>query len=407
MRTDYQKFANENFLITIDAGLLHRFMARHAIDPGDLDAGLLLTDPDAGRAAVAAFLLGPAERCPESLTEDLHRIAKLDRPVALDILLEEARRRDIVLFQDEATATPRNVALRTFIEHPDVFAAAEDALDFIQPPTLAEFVAPEEGLLADLGPEALQELEAAAREVFKAALRGEFCQAVSHEDGDEVHVSLRHGANLETREVLAESQRQIVSFREIDKVVLAYSALEGRLKVWGGTKGHRTALADAFARIALGRSGLFKAESSRRLYTLAPAERAGAEFAFRHAHDDDIEAVRIYEAQVNWTAVNARSRAEKTVFSVVVRDTRGQALRLLHESRPNIAYGQGWRLDHLTLKVMLRTDGPRPRALTVKIKPWETVSFQRHRHQDRIMQLLRLNGMICDRDAGSAALAAE
>ena len=409
MRVDYQKFANDAFLRTIDAGLLHQFMARHAIAPADLDIDLLLNDPDAGRAAVGAFLLGPVERCPESLTEDLHRIAKLDRPQALDILLEEAKRVGVTLINNEQVlnATPRNVALRTFIDHPEVFAAAEDALDFIQPPTLTEFTAPEEGLVADLGPEVLEGMKAEATQVFKAALRGEFCDVVTHDDGDEVHVSVRHGAHLETREVLTETTRQVVSFREIEKVVLAYSALDGRLKVWGGTKGHRTELSETFARLALDRPGLFKAVEARRLYTLEPAERVGANFAFRHGHDEEIDSVRIYEAQVNRTAINQRSRAEKTVYSIVVRDTRGQALRLLHESRPEIAYGQGWRLDHLTLKVMLRTGGPRLRALTVKIKPYETVSFQRHRHQGRVMDLLRLNGMVLNRDAGTSALAAE
>lgn len=409
MRVDYQKFANDSFLRTIDAGLLHSFMLRHAIPKSDLDLDLLLHDAIVGRAAVATFLLGPAERCPESLTEDLHRIAKLDRPQALDILLEEARRSGFVLIPEgeHLSATPRNVALRTFIRHPDVFAAGEDALDFIQPPTLAEFVAPEEGLVADLGPEVLQELQETARTVFQADLRGEFCSAVTHDDGDEVHVSLRHGAHLQTRDVVSDTQRQIVSFREIEKVVLAYSALDGRLKVWGGTKSHRTALAEAFARLALGRPGLFKAMEAKRLYTLEPAERAGAGFRFHHEHDDQIESVRIYEAQANRTAINPRSGAERTVFSVLVRDTGGDALRLLHDGRSDIAYGKGWRLDYLTLKIMLRTGGPRARALTVKIKPFETVSFQRHRYQTLVMELLRLNGMTYGRDVGSTALAAE
>lgn len=186
MRADYQKFADERFLRTIDAVLLHRFLARHTIAPEHLDLGLLLCDPDAGRAAVAAFLLGPIDRCPESLTADLHRIAKLDRPAALDVLLNEARRRGVTLVRDadKATATPRNVAVRTFTEHPALFDDAENALDFIQPPTLTEFVAPDEGLTADLGEDRLGALEASARDVFKADLRGEFCRVVPHEDSD-------------------------------------------------------------------------------------------------------------------------------------------------------------------------------------------------------------------------------
>ncbi len=327
----------------------------------------------------------------------------------MDILLEEATRAGVSLVTEEEKpiATPRNVAMKTFMQHPAVFAAGEDALDFLQPATVTEFIAPEEGLQADLGPDVLVELEAAARDVFDTTLRGEFCHVVTHDDADEVHVSFRHGAHLRTHEILTDTTQQIASFREIEKIVLAYSAMEGRLKVWGGTKVHRDALADTFARLALGRPGLFRAAEAKRLYTLQPAERAGANFAFQHEHDEEIDSVRIYEAQANRTALNPRSGAQRTIYSLVVRDTRGNALRLLHEARHDIAYGKDWRLDHLTLKVMMRTGGPRLRALTVKIKPVETVSFQRYRYQARIMELLRVNGMTIDRDAGSAALAAE
>lgn len=409
MRSDYKKFADEGFLRTIDAALLHRFMATHAIALRHLDVDVLLSDPEAGREAVRTFLLGPRDQCPESLTAALHRVAKFDRSIGLDILQEEARRRGVILVEpaEIASATPRNVALRTFIEHQDLFIAAENSLDFIQPTRVAEFITPEEGVATELGSDQIAALEELARITFKADMRGDFCEVLTHDDEDEVHVSFRHGAHLDTREVVGGSGRSVTSFREIDKVVLAYSSLRGRLKVWGGSKAHRTALTDGFAEIALGRPGFFKATNAQKLYTLEPAEQAGGDFRFRHAHDEGIESVRIYEAQVNRTAINARSGSERTQYSIIVRDIAGEALRRLHESRSDIVYGQGWKLDHLTLKIILKTDGPRPVALTVKIKPDDTLSFQRHHHEERVMKLLRLNGMLHARATAPAALAAE
>ncbi len=104
---------------------------------------------------------------------------------------------------------------------------------------------------------------------------------------------------------------------------------------------------------------------------------------------------------------NPRTGKERTAFSLLARHPGGSALRLLHEGRRDIVYGDGgWRLAHLTIKVVLRTDGPHPPVITVKIKPAETVSFPRQRYQMRVMELLRRNEMLHGREPGRSALAA-
>lgn len=242
MRDDYQRFANLRFLRTVDPDLLKRFFERHAIPADALDLGLLVSDPDKGREAVATYLLRtPKDQCPESLTADLHRIERLGRPVGQEALLQEARRRGVELVPPEALSktSARNLALRAFINHPEVFEDAENGLAFLQPPSVMEFVAPEEGIPADLSEDRLRALEAHARAIFQADLRGEFCEAMTYHDGDEVHVSIRHGAALTITEVVEGSRKRIRSFREIDNAVLAYSAIDGRLKVWGCSKSSR------------------------------------------------------------------------------------------------------------------------------------------------------------------------
>ena len=44
-----------------------------------------------------------------------------------------------------AKTSARNLALRAFVDHPDVFEEAENGLAFLQPQSVMEFVAPEEG----------------------------------------------------------------------------------------------------------------------------------------------------------------------------------------------------------------------------------------------------------------------
>lgn len=409
MTDDYQKFANDRFLRTVDASLLHRFLARHPIDPADLDISLLLTDTKTGREKLAAFLRGPKDRCPPSLTADLHRIAKLDRRIGLDLLLQEAARFGVALVPKDAKTLPtsRNVALCAFVDHHAVFEAAEDALDFLSPPSVSEFQAPEEGIEPDLSPEKITALAARARTLFEADLRGRFCRVGTHEDGDEVLLCIRHGAPLTTTEVVEYGDERIRSYREIDKAVLAWSAIDGRLQVWGCAKARRADIAELFAAVILGRPGLFKDAEAQRLYTLAPVEQSGGSFVFRHAHAPEIAEVQIHEARVNRLAVNPRTGRQRTVKSWTMRDTEGHALRELHASLPHITYGPGWQLAHLVIKIVLHAPGRRRPTISMKIKPPQTLSFPRERHQQLVRDLLHRNGLIHDREPAAIPVAAQ
>jgi hypothetical protein len=159
-------------------------------------------------------------------------------------------------------------------------------------------------------------------------------------------------------------------------------------------KKRRGDLAEAFATEILGRPGIFKAASSQDLYTLAPVENSNGGFGFRIGDLDQIERVEITEAQANRIATNVRTRREKTLFSVRVKDSEGSALRRLHESRTDISYGDdSWRLDHIIARIVLKTPGGRAPTISVTIKPPGTASFPRVRHKKLVMALLKLNAL--------------
>jgi hypothetical protein len=409
-KDDFQRFANPRFLRTVDTSLLHAFLSRYGIPDEKLDLAQLATAPDVGRAAVSDYLLRtPKGEIPETLTHDLHRVDKLGIPLGQDALLEAARRRGITIVSPDEVAktSARCLALRAFIGHPDLFEEAEAGLAFIAPPSVAEFVATEEGIIADLSDDRLRHLQERAREIFQADLREEFCEVITYRDGGDDHILIRHGAQLTVTEVIEQGKKAIRSYREIASAVLAYSAEEGRLKVWGCAKAMRDKLARAYAEIVLDSPGLFSAATSRRICTLELVEGSGGSFVFRHAHERQIDKVLIYEAQVN-RLVAGRRGGQKVALSLIARDPAGDALAALHASRTDIAYGVGgWQLAHLVIKVVLRSDKPRPPVIAVKIKAPEVVSFQRHRHEKLVMDLLRANGILCAREPALAPAPAE
>ena len=190
-------------------------------------------------------------------------------------------------------------------------------------------------------------------------------------------------------------------------IVWGGGQVSGRIKVWGCGKATRTALARAYADIILDRPGLFSSATVRSICTLERVEASRGAFAFRHAQEPRIDKVLIYEAQVNRMVDGSRA-AQRVALSLIARDPAGDALAALHSSRPDIVYGAGgWRLAHLVIKVVLKSDRPRPPIIAVKIKPPEVLSFPRHRHENLVMDLLRDNGTLCSHEPAIVSAAAE
>ncbi len=199
----------------------------------------------------------------------------------------------------------------------------------------------------------------------------------------------------------------IISLRETDQAVLSYSPAIGLLKVGGFAKARRQELAEIFAAVLLQRPQFFAAPDAQDLYTLAPVERAGMSFSFQHAFDRGIRSVQIIEAQADRLGPDPRSGKPKVYWSLVARDSRYSALVRLLEGRREIAFGTDWRLNHIVFRVHFDVGEKKLARVTVKLKPPGTAMFKRHRFEAQIMELLRRNGFVNDRDARQSAVAAE
>ena len=410
VQKDYAKFANQRFLKTVNWDVLGRLLSNHASEIKGLDLTLLATEPAEGRKQISEFLLGPRDNYPAALVYALHRIVRLDSVLGMQLLLDEAERQNVTLqpAEPQASATARDVALVAFVDHPTVFSQAEHTSVFIQPQTVSEFNAREEGVPAEVTKETLEALRLRAASLFAADLRGEYCRVRPYDDDGELCIAVRHGAPPVSTEIIKGETDDVIGFQEIDTAVISYAELTGRLTVWGCTKKRRADLAEAFAVHILGQPGLFKAADAQRLYTLEPLEQSAGSFAFRKGDDDEIDEIRIVDAPANRVITNPRTGKETTLFSLTVRDSQGNALKLLHESRTDIVYGDNaWRLGHVTARILLKTPSGRTPTITVKIKPDDSVSFQRSRHKKRVMALLALNNLVHARQSREAALAPE
>jgi hypothetical protein len=404
MAIDLRKFVNPKFTNTADLGLLRRLLERHQNDLGSFDMAVFDGDAGKTRNAIREFFAGPEDGYPEGLIVDLHQIAEVGDANGLQLIIEQAKRHNVMLLpanEDggfaDAKQDPKHVALRMFLDYPDVFNGAVAVLAYRTMSSLIELAGEDEGIEADTDEVARSAFERQAAGIFEANLRGRYCRAQCYEDGGEINVVVTHGALFRTTDTVDRGKECVIGFRELEHAVLCYSPTSGRLKIGAVAKAHRQDIAEAFAAEMLKRPGFFSAPGAQNLYTLAPVERAGFRFAFQHDFDPTIRRVQITEVQADRTGIDRKSGEIRTFWSIVARDGRDNALARLGGITQGIGFTSGdWRLNHVVIRVHFDVGATKPAILTVKIKPPAAPIFKRQRFEGRIMTLLRHNGIAHD-----------
>jgi hypothetical protein len=415
MAKDLKKFVNHRFMRTVDLGLLRRLFERHAHALRGLDLVLFGAEDraDAARQAVQEFFAGPEDNYPEGLVGDLHRIAELGNAAGLDIILQQAARLGVQLrgesHGDEQVAQedPKHIALRVFLDHREVFDAASDMMALMTRTSFAEFAGEEEGVEASLEKSRVAGFEKVVAAMFEREMRSDYCRVGRYDDADELNLVIEHGSPVATQEVLQGDKKQVICIRAVEHAILSYTATTGRLKISGVAKARGAELAELFADKILRKPGFFAGEDAQNLYTLKPIQRAGFGFTFNHAFDPGIQKVQITEVQVDRLETDQRTGETRTFYSYVARDGRDNALARLGELMQGARFGADWRLNHIVIRVHFATGSVRTKKVTVKLKPPAHAMFKRQQFEARIMMLLKRNGLLCERDAGPAAIAAE
>lgn len=413
MPKNIKKFVNPKFTRTISIEPMRQLLERHRDSLMGLDPSILDGELAAAREAIQSFFAGPEENYPPGLIADLHRIAELGTSDGLQLLLDVATRLGIVIAPErdedggETCQDPKHVALRVFLDQPVVFETASDMLAMAARSSIAEYAGVAEGLEAELTDSTRAAFEVAAARIFEADHRGSYCRVGWYADADENNLVITHGAIVRTTPIVDGGAERVISYRATEHAVLRYAAVSGHLKIGGVPKARSAEVAELFAARMLNHPGFFAAQDAQKLYTLAPIERAGCGFSIKHAFDPGIRKVRIVEAQADRLRTDERSGDLRPAWSFLARDGRGNALMRLAEIMRGPSFETGWRLNHIVIRVELDAGAARPARVTVKIKPPASAIFKRHRFEDRILTLLRRNGLVHDRFADRAAFAAE
>ena len=165
MAGNLKKFINPRFIKTIDLALMKALLARHETDFTGFSIDLLDQEEPMAREALHDLLTGSEDACPEGLRADLHRIAELGDARGLEIIQAQADRQGINLFPDLKAADkggpnkahdPKHIAVRVFLEHPDLFDAAADHMAMMAADRLHEFAGNERGATVDLTAERIE-----------------------------------------------------------------------------------------------------------------------------------------------------------------------------------------------------------------------------------------------------------
>lgn len=416
MSRNLKKFVNPKFINTIDINLIRRLMKRHDEDLHGFDLTVFNQDEAIARKAMTEFFAGPEVGYPDGLIADLHRISEIGDANGLQIILENAARHQVSLLPVdeagqiiEAPQDPKHVALKVFLDHPDIFNSSVDMLAYRSLSSFSEFAGLEEEIEAEVNEKTLQAFQEKAAAIFEANMLGRFCEAQSYDDDGDLNIVVTHGAPFKTTETLAEGQqRAVISFRELEHAIIIYTPSSGILKIGRIVKAQREQIGEIFATEFLGKPGFFGAPDAQNLYTLAPVERGGFNFALNADFDPGIVRVQITEVQVNRIATDQASGKTMVLHSIVARDGRDNAIARLGENSTGIVLGSpDWQVNHIIIKVHFNTGAKRPAKVTVKLKAPAAPMFKRQRFEARIMTLLRRNGFVRDRNPDAFATAAE
>ena len=304
MASDIKKFINPKFLRTIDLALMKDLFARHFGEddlPVPFDA-----ETAAVRQALTDYFDSPVTEWSEGVIADLHRVAELGSGEGMQIILNEARRQDTVLYpeteSDIEVDAPvkhdaKHVALHTYLHHHRVFEAAADFQALRAPNAMAEFRGPERDTGVDLTPESKAAFQEGIRELLAQDLHGEYCRLGPYEEEGEINLVVSHGAPVTTTPVVVGGREEIITLRggEIRRPALfprpraCFGSLASRRP---GRPMLRSSSPNTYWR---GRV-FFAGKDARDLYTLDPISEVGPDFAFNHASNEQILEVRIVAA---------------------------------------------------------------------------------------------------------------
>ena len=153
---------------------------------------------------------------------------------------------------------PKHIAVRVFLEHPDLFDAAADHMAMLAADRLHEYAGRERGVTIDLTEEKVEAFRKAVADCSVMRSWGDYCRVGDYADGDEINLVVSHGSMVSTMPVVEGLHERVISVRQIAHAVLRYSENTGMLRLARIRKTHQREIAELFAAIIPGAAGLFR-----------------------------------------------------------------------------------------------------------------------------------------------------
>lgn len=393
-----KRFANKKFIHTVDLTLLKRFLERYR-EEITLDLDALGEDNKQTRTRLYEYFLAADESYSPQMLDDLHRIAELSTEVGVAHLRHRAEVVGAELIpaaeleeKDGLRFNCRYLAVRAFLDHPDIFEAALDWMTFEDHQSPAEFVGVDEDVKPHVGKPARDAFEQQASAFFNTRYQGRYCRARLYHDEDGVNILVIHGKQPVSTLVIVGDQERPLTFRETKQDTLTYDQATGRLKVTARTEEEKQRLCAIFATTILGKPKFFDHGECRRLYTLDPIAKAGADFRLDGEWDPDLVEAAVVEIQFY--------NQPRGGWVMTIRDAK-DAIARLYEKCPDTDLAET-EINYVRLRFTFLLNGKK-RKRTVKIKPPSLASFDRASLEDKVMEHLKRNGFCLSRRAAAAA----
>lgn len=383
MGTIVSRFTKKKFLYAVPITLLREFFTPFA-DLFPFDLNMLTYDP------LFLFLSNQGDDLPAELVMTLHEIAGLATDEGYDLLISQAKEMEIaIVYEDEACwmsgeLTHQAMAMLCYLRYNAIYLVAQHSYLVAKVRCISEFngVAPidyEEIEVRELN------FKTEVEKYFEERYKGRFCQVDRFEENGCIHFSIAHGKHKSSLRVIEDSFVKTTTLREEKQDYLSYHPLSGKCCVSAVSAVERVHLAKLFAKEILFVPDYFEHQDSQNNYTIAPLVKHGLDFLFEHSWDPDVVSMAITEIKL----AEVRKNSQTVTFS------SANVLEQLRKHREIDIRSD--TIVTIKIRFVFNWNGKK-KSRSILIKPPSIAQFDRRLFGDRILEHLRRNGFVYERN---------
>ena len=268
------RFSDPSALHEFDRTCLLQLIRPHADFFVNHNAELPSEPADLDLTRIGLVLLQPLVDTPPDLVDALSHIHEMATPAGMEMLIDDARTRDIALPADHLLA-PADVALRVWLHDPTLLRRKHAEHTVLKRRSFDSFLARDGASL--IRPQdtdsAVQLFEQDVAAWFAQRGRGRGANVHPITEEHEIRLVVRHGGPYRREGCLNEGEPGTIHFRPMDFHFIVLDLANWELRVNCKSKGERKLYRESIGRHFFGQSDFFDEKSCK--YTLEPLRRLG------------------------------------------------------------------------------------------------------------------------------------